>query len=103
MEACYNVLEREFVQSIGIEGSRIGFKSDMAVKVAKKHDMAIYDLSISHYGRTYAERRRAVELVVRAATTVSRSETRGGAVTSREVAAGDRCARWAGSGLRRVA
>ncbi len=55
METCYKLFKREIIQSIQIEENRFGFEPEITAKVAKKHDIAIYEVGISYYGRTYAE------------------------------------------------
>ncbi len=54
METCYKVFRREIVQKIKIEENRFGFEPEITAKVAKL-DVAIYEVGISYYGRTYAE------------------------------------------------
>jgi len=55
METCYKLFRREIIQSIEIEENRFGFEPEITAKVAKKKDIAIYEVGISYYGRTYAE------------------------------------------------
>lgn len=55
METCYKLFRREVIQSIEIEENRFGFEPEITAKVAKKKDIAIYEVGISYYGRTYAE------------------------------------------------
>lgn len=54
METCYKVFRREVIQKIKIEENRFGFEPEITAKVAKL-DVAIYEVGISYYGRTYAE------------------------------------------------
>jgi glycosyltransferase involved in cell wall biosynthesis len=54
METCYKVFKREVLQKITIEEDRFGFEPEITAKVAKL-DVAIYEVGISYYGRTYAE------------------------------------------------
>jgi glycosyltransferase involved in cell wall biosynthesis len=54
METCYKVFRREVIQRIEIEENRFGFEPEITAKVAKL-DVAIYEVGISYYGRTYAE------------------------------------------------
>ena len=54
METCYKVFRREVIQRINIEENRFGFEPEITAKVAKL-DVAIYEVGISYYGRTYAE------------------------------------------------
>jgi glycosyltransferase involved in cell wall biosynthesis len=54
METCYKVFRREVLQKITIEENRFGFEPEITAKVAKLN-VAIYEVGISYYGRTYAE------------------------------------------------
>ena len=54
METCYKVFRREVIQKIKIEENRFGFEPEITAKISKL-DIAIYEVGISYYGRTYAE------------------------------------------------
>jgi glycosyltransferase involved in cell wall biosynthesis len=54
METCYKVFRREVLQKISIEEDRFGFEPEITAKVARL-GVAIYEVGISYYGRTYAE------------------------------------------------
>ena len=54
METCYKVFRREIIQKIKIEENRFGFEPEITAKVARLK-VRIYEVSISYYGRTYAE------------------------------------------------
>lgn len=54
METCYKVFRREVLQKITIEEDRFGFEPEITAKVARLN-VAIYEVGISYYGRTYAE------------------------------------------------
>jgi glycosyltransferase involved in cell wall biosynthesis len=54
METCYKAFRREVLQRIRIEENRFGFEPEITAKVARL-DVAIYEVGISYYGRTYAE------------------------------------------------
>jgi glycosyltransferase involved in cell wall biosynthesis len=54
METCYKVFRREVLQKITIEEDRFGFEPEITAKVSKLN-VAIYEVGISYYGRTYAE------------------------------------------------
>ncbi|MBI5771736.1 MAG: glycosyltransferase family 2 protein [Verrucomicrobia bacterium] len=54
METCYKVFRREVLQQIKLKEDRFGFEPEITAKVAKLH-VAIYEVGISYYGRTYAE------------------------------------------------
>lgn len=55
METCYKLFRREIIQSIEIEEDRFGFEPEITAKVSKLRDIAIYEVGISYYGRTYDE------------------------------------------------
>jgi glycosyltransferase involved in cell wall biosynthesis len=54
MEVCYKMFRREIIQAIRIEENRFGFEPEITAKVAKLN-VRIYEVSVSYYGRTYAE------------------------------------------------
>jgi glycosyltransferase involved in cell wall biosynthesis len=54
METCYKVFRRDVLKRITVEENRFGFEPEITAKVAKL-DVAIYEVGISYYGRTYAE------------------------------------------------
>ena len=54
METCYKAFRREVIQKIKIEENRFGFEPEITAKVARLK-VRIYEVSISYYGRTYAE------------------------------------------------
>jgi glycosyltransferase involved in cell wall biosynthesis len=54
MEVCYKTFRREIIQGIKIEENRFGFEPEITAKVAKLK-LRIYEVSVSYYGRTYAE------------------------------------------------
>ena len=54
MEVCYKMFRREIIQSVKIEENRFGFEPEITAKVARLN-VRIYEVSVSYYGRTYAE------------------------------------------------
>lgn len=54
METCYKAFRREIIQSVTIEECRFGFEPEITAKIARL-GVRIYEVSISYYGRTYAE------------------------------------------------
>lgn len=54
METGYKMFRREVIQKIQIEENRFGFEPEIVAKVSKM-GLRIYEVSISYYGRTYAE------------------------------------------------
>ena len=58
METCYKVFKREVVEKIELKEKRFGIEPELTAKVAalaKKENLAIYEVGISYYGRTYDE------------------------------------------------
>ncbi len=58
METCYKTFRREVIQQITIEESRFGFEPEITAKISKLK-LRIYEVSISYYGRTYQEGKKA--------------------------------------------
>ncbi|BCX48301.1 glycosyl transferase [Haloferula helveola] len=54
METCYKVFRREVMSKIEIEEDRFGFEPEITAKISKMK-VALYEVSISYYGRTYDE------------------------------------------------
>lgn len=54
METGYKAFTREVLKDIVINEERFGFEPEITAKIAKKN-VRIYEVSISYYGRTYAE------------------------------------------------
>ena len=54
MESGYKMFRREVIQRIQIEENRFGFEPEIVAK-ASRMGLRIYEVSISYYGRTYAE------------------------------------------------
>jgi len=54
METCYKAFRREVIQAVRIEEDRFGFEPEITAKVARM-GVRIYEVSVSYYGRTYAE------------------------------------------------
>ena len=54
METCYKVFRRELIQAIPLEEDRFGFEPEITAKVARA-GARVFEVPISHYGRTYAE------------------------------------------------
>lgn len=55
METCYKLFKREIIQSIQLKEKRFGFEPEVTAKISKLKNIAIYEVGISYYGRTYAE------------------------------------------------
>jgi glycosyltransferase involved in cell wall biosynthesis len=54
METCYKVFKREILQRIVLEENRFGFEPEFTAKIARLN-LAIYEVGISYYGRTYEQ------------------------------------------------
>lgn len=54
MECCYKVMRREVVAKLELEECRFGIEPEITAKIARM-DVRIYEVSVSYYGRTYAE------------------------------------------------
>jgi glycosyltransferase involved in cell wall biosynthesis len=55
MESCYKVFDSKIVKSLKLEEKRFGFEPEVTAKISRIHDIKIYEVGISYYGRTYAE------------------------------------------------
>ncbi len=58
METCYKLFKREIIRKIEIEENRFGFEPEITAKVGRmvrEDGIALYEVGISYYGRTYAE------------------------------------------------
>lgn len=55
METCYKLVRTSILQSIKLKEKRFGFEPELTQKLARKKNIAIYEVGISYYGRTYAE------------------------------------------------
>ncbi len=54
METCYKLFKREVLQQFKIEENRFGFEPEITAKISRLN-LRIYEVSISYFGRTYAE------------------------------------------------
>ena len=59
METCYKVFKREVLDGMTFEADRFGIEPEMTAKFARRRidgrRLRIYEVSISYYGRDYAE------------------------------------------------
>jgi len=55
METGYKLFKREIIQKISLKENRFGFEPEVTAKVARIKGIRIYEVGISHYGRTYDE------------------------------------------------
>ena len=54
METCYKLFRSEVLQRFTIEENRFGFEPEITAKISR-FNLRIYEVSISYFGRTYAE------------------------------------------------
>lgn len=55
METCYKLFDTKIIQSLGLKEKRFGFEPEVTAKIAQIHNIRIYEVGISYYGRTYEE------------------------------------------------
>ena len=55
METCYKLFDTRMIQALNLREQRFGFEPEVTQKIARVHDVRIYEVGISYYGRTYAE------------------------------------------------
>jgi glycosyltransferase involved in cell wall biosynthesis len=58
METCYKLFRREVIQSVKLREQRFGFEPEVTAKVARIPGVRIYEVGVSYYGRTFAERKK---------------------------------------------
>lgn len=55
METCYKLFRAEIIKSLNLKEKRFGFEPEVTAKMSRVPNIAIYEVGISYYGRTYAE------------------------------------------------
>ena len=55
METCYKLFRTDIIQKIRLKEKRFGFEPEVTAKIARVHNIRIYEVGISYYGRTYEE------------------------------------------------
>jgi len=55
METCYKLFRADIIKSIPLKERRFGFEPEVTAKIARHHNIRIYEVGISYYGRTYEE------------------------------------------------
>jgi glycosyltransferase involved in cell wall biosynthesis len=55
METCYKLFRSDIIKGIELKEKRFGFEPEVTAKVANIHNIKIYEVGISYYGRTYSE------------------------------------------------
>ncbi len=55
METCYKLFRAEVVKNLDLKEKRFGFEPEVTAKISRIPNLAIYEIGISYYGRTYDE------------------------------------------------
>ena len=55
METCYKMFDTKIIQTIILKEKRFGFEPEVTAKISRIHNIRIYEVGISYYGRTYEE------------------------------------------------
>lgn len=55
METCYKLFKAEHIKSLNLNENRFGFEPEVTAKISRIPKIAIYEVGISYYGRTYEE------------------------------------------------
>ncbi len=55
METCYKLFKSDVIKRLDLRENRFGFEPEVTAKISRIPNIAIYEVGISYYGRTYAE------------------------------------------------
>lgn len=55
METCYKLFKAHHIKSLTLKEKRFGFEPEVTAKISRIPNIAIYEVGISYYGRTYEE------------------------------------------------
>ena len=55
METCYKLFKSEHIKSLKLNENRFGFEPEVTAKISRIPNIAIYEVGISYYGRTYEQ------------------------------------------------
>jgi glycosyltransferase involved in cell wall biosynthesis len=55
METCYKLFRTDIIQSLHLTEKRFGFEPEVTAKISRIHNIRIYEVGVSYYGRTFAE------------------------------------------------
>jgi glycosyltransferase involved in cell wall biosynthesis len=55
METCYKLFRSDIIKNITIVENRFGFEPEITAKISRIHNVRIYEVGISYYGRTYQD------------------------------------------------
>jgi glycosyltransferase involved in cell wall biosynthesis len=55
METCYKLFRADLVKGLTLKEKRFGFEPEVTAKISRIHNIRIYEVGISYYGRSYEE------------------------------------------------
>ncbi|HZK08908.1 MAG TPA: glycosyltransferase family 2 protein [Bacteroidales bacterium] len=55
METCYKLFRADVIKKLHLKEKRFGFEPEVTAKIARIPNLAIYEIGISYYGRTFSE------------------------------------------------
>lgn len=55
METCYKLFKSDIIKNMNLTENRFGFEPEVTAKISRIPKVAIYEVGISYYGRTYEE------------------------------------------------
>ncbi len=55
METCYKLFKSDYLISLNLKEKRFGFEPEVTAKIARIRKIAIFEVGISYYGRTYKD------------------------------------------------
>lgn len=55
IETCYKMMTYEVLRSLRLTANDFGIEVEISAQIAKQHNLRIYEVGISYYGRTYSE------------------------------------------------
>lgn len=55
METCYKLFNSEIIKKLNLKERRFGFEPEVTAKISRIHEIRIFEVGISYYGRTYSE------------------------------------------------
>ena len=55
METCYKLFRSKIIKDLVLREKRFGFEPEIAAKISRIPNIAIYEVGLSYYGRTYEE------------------------------------------------
>ncbi len=55
MECCYKLIRTDIAKSLDLREKRFGLEPEITIKLSRIPNIKIFEVSVSYYGRTYAE------------------------------------------------